>query len=274
VVIGFPLCGKGFLHDVGQGHLPSAMGESAAKRSRACSSLAPMSTAMSCRLAPVLAGGVDSVGQPLHGLVDQAGEQVDQHGLIADPQAAAFGQGGDGVVDDVVAVLIDAGRGKAAHELCPVQVSTASIRNARCESRAWAAASAVAAASARMVGQQDGRGHQISFVVKVFFVVAGPGRRARSGSGSWSNWLLRLPRRPPAAGIPLCNKDFRHRAGVVAAAAGDTRGRRQRPDRSRPCPACSLPAGVRRGSGPPRRGGSLTGRRALLTVARASRGWC
>jgi len=250
------------------------MGESAAKRSRACSSLAPMSTAMSCRLAPVLAGGVDSVGQPLHGLVDQAGEQVDQHGLIADPQAAAFGQGGDGVVDDVVAVLIDAGRGKAAHELCPVQVSTASIRNARCESRAWAAASAVAAASARMVGQQDGRGHQISFVVKVFFVVAGPGRRARSGSGSWSNWLLRLPRRPPAAGIPLCNKDFRHRAGVVAAAAGDTRGRRQRPDRSRPCPACSLPAGVRRGSGPPRRGGSLTGRRALLTVARASRGWC
>ena len=74
--------------------------------------------------------------------------------------------------------------------------------------------------------------------------------------------------------ISLCNKDFRHRAGVVAAAAGDTRGRRQRPDRSRPCPACSLPAGVRRGSGPPRRGGSLTGRRALLTVARASRGWC
>ena len=167
-----------------------------------------MSTAMSCRLAPVLAGGVDSVGQPLHGLVDQAGEQVDQHGLIADPQAAAFGQGGDGVVDDVVAVLIDAGRGKAAHELCPVQVSTASIRNARCESRAWAAASAVAAASARMVGQQDGRGHQISFVVKVFFVVAGPGRRARSGSGSWSNWLLRLPGARPQQAYPFAIRIF------------------------------------------------------------------
>jgi len=174
---------------------------------------------MSCRLAPVLAGGVDSVGQPLHGLVDQAGEQVDQHGLIADPQAAAFGQGGDGVVDDVVAVLIDAGRGKAAHELCPVQVSTASIRNARCESRAWAAASAVAAASARMVGQQDGRGHQISFVVKVFFVVAGPGRRARSGSGSWSNWLLRLPPAPARSRrTPLLAEDPRvasAQAGVV-----------------------------------------------------------
>src|SRR5664279_2535434 len=63
----------------------------------------------------VLAGGVDSVGQPLDGLVDEAGE-VD---LIADPQAAAFGRVGDLVFDDVVAVLVDAGRRKTAHEFCP-----------------------------------------------------------------------------------------------------------------------------------------------------------
>ena len=140
---------------------------------------------------------------------------------------------------------------------------------------AWAAASAVAAASARMVGGcRMVAVIKSPFVVKVFFVVAGPGA-ASTGSGSWSNWLLRLPpaparsrrtpllaedprvasaqagvvdpprpcrlpisrRHPPlrwswSSNLPFAIRGFRHRAGVVAAAASDTRGGRRKRARS------------------------------------------
>lgn len=55
---------------------------------------------------------------------------------------------------------------------------------------------------------------------------------------------------PPSAGlvvghrISIFDKGFRHRAGVVAAAAGDTRGRRQQPGRPRP-PVPGLLAAIR-----------------------------
>ena len=226
--------------------------------------------------------------------------------LIADPQAAAFGQVGNPFVfDDVVAVLVDAGRRKAAHEFCPVGPAD-DVEHQKCPMREpgpgprhqrsprprrgwWGGCRMVAVIKS-------------PFVVKVFFVVAGPGA-ASTGSGSWLNWLLRLPpaparsrrtpllaedprvasaqagvvdpprpcrlpisrRHPPlrwswSSNLPFAIRGFRHRAGVVAAAASDTRGGGvSGPDRSRPCPVCSRPAGARRGSGPPRRGrGSLT----------------
>jgi len=59
--------------------------------------------------------------------------------------------------------------------------------------------------------------------------------------------------------ISICDKGFRHRAGVVAAAAGDTRGRRQQPGRPRPG---ARPARRRSGVASAQRGVADRGQRA------------
>jgi hypothetical protein len=53
-----------------------------------------MTTATSCRLAPVLAGGVDSVGSHWMAWSMRLARWISMC-LIAGPQAAAFGQVGD-----------------------------------------------------------------------------------------------------------------------------------------------------------------------------------
>jgi hypothetical protein len=103
----------------------------------------------------------------LDGLVDEAGE-VDQHV----PHRRSTGRGVRPGRRRRVRRCRSCPRRCGAPEGCSRVLPGWSSRRRRASEMpdaragAWAAASAVAAASARMVGQQDGRGHQISFVVK------------------------------------------------------------------------------------------------------------
>jgi hypothetical protein len=70
---------------------------------------------MSAQLAP-LAGDGDGFGQGAQGLVDEAGEQVDDGVFVAEPGAAALGEGGQRVIEDGEGVLAGAWRdGGLAH---------------------------------------------------------------------------------------------------------------------------------------------------------------
>lgn len=54
------------------------------------------------------AGVVDQLGQPALGLLDEAGDQGDVTQIVSEPDAAAIGESGDGVVDEVEGVLAGA----------------------------------------------------------------------------------------------------------------------------------------------------------------------
>ena len=52
--------------------------------------------------------GGHGLGQGAFGLGDEAGDEVDRGDLVAEPGAAALGQGGQGVVEDDVGVVVGA----------------------------------------------------------------------------------------------------------------------------------------------------------------------
>ena len=96
-----------------------------------------------------------------------------------------------------------------------VQPTTSSIRNARCESRGLGRGiSGRRGLGADGGGLQDGRGRQISFVVKVFFVVAGP-----RGGEHGQRVVVELaaeaaPGARPQQAYPLLAEDPRGRLGA------------------------------------------------------------
>jgi hypothetical protein len=57
----------------------------------------------------VEACGCASLGEPAESLVDEAGEQVDDHEFVAEVEATSLGERCDGVVEHVVAVGVGAG---------------------------------------------------------------------------------------------------------------------------------------------------------------------
>lgn len=84
----------------------SAMDESGEKRRRASSGLVPSLWAMRCQEAPFARALVTSSGEPAGGLVDEGSEQTDGLDVVAEIAVSAVGEGGQGVVNDGVAVIV------------------------------------------------------------------------------------------------------------------------------------------------------------------------
>ncbi|BBZ38808.1 hypothetical protein MCNS_18710 [Mycobacterium conspicuum] len=70
---------------------------------------------------PVGASVVDHLGQTSFRLLDEAGNQRDCGQVISQPNAAAVGQRGDGVINQVERVL-SASRIKGTHEVAPIMI--------------------------------------------------------------------------------------------------------------------------------------------------------
>jgi hypothetical protein len=66
----------------------------------------------------VVAGAQHGFGQAALGLIDQAGEQVDEHGVVTEPEPAPFGERGQGVVDEVEGVVVAAWGGRVDGHGC------------------------------------------------------------------------------------------------------------------------------------------------------------
>jgi len=62
---------------------------------------------MSCQLAPLARVSATAKGRSRSGW-DEAGEEMDERGVVTDPEAPSFGEGDDGVVDDVEGVVAGA----------------------------------------------------------------------------------------------------------------------------------------------------------------------